>query len=924
MKKLPFKNRILISWGSWSIVHWKKALAIVLAITLIMIFGASRVEMQMTYYSILPQKNANVRDLKKIINTFPLGSAIIGVIDARDISNPLEAEKKVKATIDALELELGKSKYSQYIKRTMGKMDMSLFKDHGIMLSKSTDIKRLTDMYSNLQLVPLLHNLNNDFEKEYSGNGENLSDNEEMAVNQFKGLDTLVNLIDISASGKKISREDVDQALDSYLFGDSYMLSNDNRMGLIMIEPTFTMDDIALMSEGVTEIEAGVKKIASEYGINGGITGLTVVGRDEMATSGQGLAGSSIIAIILILGLMIFAFRMFSAPLISGIPLVTGIIWTIGLAGFIVHRLNIITAMYMIVLLGLGIDYAIHLLTAYIQEKEEGRNLHDAVISALTKSGSGIIVGALTSAAAFFMLSFSKTEMVSELGIIAGLGIISELFVMMLMIPPLLAFRNYRLVKKGKEDHPLFKRININANAASGLGKILVRRPVIIALIMVGITVLLSFYSGRVGIETNIMKMEAKGLESIKLQDEMVKEFGMAPDGLSIISNNIEDIKNISKKLEKLSSVKQVDSIGPYVVTQAELERRVPEIEIFRSNLARTDYSDNTVDTSGLLEELYRLEDNLIELSDMAYIGNMNKISSVLSKITGRNDDGDKIVKTSFDSLYTFLKNNTYNIKELQNLQKSVRLSLKKKLSRMASEQMVTLQMVPASIRDAYVSGDNKSFLVSIIPTQNPWKGDFRNIYTSQVATVTDKATGMVLAGDQLSTMAREDGVRSSIAAVIVIFIILLIDFRNLKLALLTMIPLAASFLELFGIMGLAGIKFDFVNIIAVPLLIGIGIDDAVHINHRYLLEGKGAMEHVISRTGTALLLTSVTTIIGFASFLPSPMRAMRSTGIVLALAMAIAFINSVLLHPSIIIIVAEKFNLNIKPWNDKNGNKTV
>ena len=99
------------------------------------------------------------------------------------------------------------------------------------------------------------------------------------------------------------------------------------------------------------------------------------------------------------------------------------------------------------------------------------------------------------------------------------------------------------------------------------------------------------------------------------------------------------------------------------------------------------------------------------------------------------------------------------------------------------------------------------------------------------------------------------------------------------------------------------------------PLLIGIGIDDAVHINHRYLLEGPGNMQTVVSRTGTALLLTSVTTIIGFGSFIPSIMRAMRSSGIVLSLAMALAFLFSVFLHPAVLVILREKLGVNLGPW---------
>ena len=149
-------------------------------------------------------------------------------------------------------------------------------------------------------------------------------------------------------------------------------------------------------------------------------------------------------------------------------------------------------------------------------------------------------------------------------------------------------------------------------------------------------------------------------------------------------------------------------------------------------------------------------------------------------------------------------------------------------------------------------------------------------------------------------------------------FIILLLDFRNLKLTLLTFIPLICSIIALFGIMGLTGIKFDFVNIIAIPLLIGIGIDDAVHISHRYRMEGAGSMALTISRTGTAVLLTTITTVIGFGSFIPSIMRAMRSTGIVLSVAMTLAFVYSVMLHPTLLVLVRERWGADLTAWGKK------
>jgi hypothetical protein len=173
----------------------------------------------------------------------------------------------------------------------------------------------------------------------------------------------------------------------------------------------------------------------------------------------------------------------------------------------------------------------------------------------------------------------------------------------------------------------------------------------------------------------------------------------------------------------------------------------------------------------------------------------------------------------------------------------------------------------------------------------------------------------MILASNVLNDMAQSDSTRAGIAALAAIFLILLLDFHNLKLVLLTMFPLLCSFGALFGVMGYTGIEVDFINIIAFPLLIGIGVDDAVHISHRYRIEGKGGIARAVAKTGTAVLLTSVTTIIAFGSFIPSPMRAMKSTGIVLPVAIGFAFLFSIILHPAMLQLTAERFNLNIRPW---------
>jgi len=303
-------------------------------------------------------------------------------------------------------------------------------------------------------------------------------------------------------------------------------------------------------------------------------------------------------------------------------------------------------------------------------------------------------------------------------------------------------------------------------------------------------------------------------------------------------------------------------------------------------------------------------------MGDMAFLGQMRRLSNELNSLTALDENGVKTGESVFDRIGFILENQAEVMQErVDNFQDKMRMPLLSRLNDMSNTEKINQDSLPASVKDSYISKDGKSYLISIIPRQNPWEGDFRKILTAQTASVTNRATGMILAADQMNNAAKIDGLFAVKIAVSAVFLLLLLDFRNIKLAAITFIPLIMSFAGLFGIMALTGIKFDFLNIISIPLLIGIGVDNAVHINHRYLLEGKGSMDKVIGATGTAVFLATLTTIIGFGSFIPSVMRAMRGTGIVLVIAMTLAFINSVLLHPGILIYICEKWEWSIMPW---------
>ncbi len=908
----------LARWGIWAGEHPGRVFLIVLIITVIMTVGASMLEMEMTFFSIMPKNSQQVKDLKRITEEYPFASSLVVVIDGREL--PAETAKAtVIAVIDQLTEEFSGDEYSSAISGVYSKLDTAFLDEHAFLLTESDVLDRMRSLYADTDLVPFLTALNDDLEREYSGDGDAMESDENQIAAWVGGIGLILDGLADSLEGDPPNEKAIEAALDAYLIGDPYYLSRSQNMGIMFLNPTYTIDDMGPLVTETNRIEERAKAIAAAAGVKVGLTGLTVVGRDEMVTSEQGFALSMTLAFVLILILMIAVFRIRSTPLIIGIPLMLGIYWTAGMTGFIIHRLNILTTMYLVALVGLGVDYAIHLLTGFVQERDEGKSFSDAIGGSFAKSGRGIVTGGLTTAAAFYAMLMAESDIIRELAIVAGTGIIAELVAMLVIIPAILGWRQKRLDKKGKDDPMLHRRRNIRTGGISAIGRWVAGKPGTFALTLLIIGIALGTQASKVELEDNLMNMEAEGLESAELQDTMVEEFGSAPDVMYLIAdiNNLADMPALVDALEDLDSVRSVDAITNWWPTEDQRAERLPYLRNIRTGLETgTGFSSENAppDPDLFLEEIYRLEFNLIEMGDLAVLGGTDRAAFALNRITGLDNDGNKVNNTAFDRLFDVLEAGEADPMALAAYQSAFSLRLSNRIHSMAGTEVITPEDLPAMIRDTFISDDGRSTLVSISPRQNPWVGQFRNVFTAQVNTVTHRGTGMILAADQLMSIAESDSVRSVIAALIAVFLILIIDFRNIRLVILTFLPLVLAFVSLFGLMALFGIKFDFINIIAIPLLVGIGIDDSVHINHRYHIEGRGSMNIALARTGSAVALTTLTTMIGFSSFIPSIMRAMRSTGIVLTMAMALAFVFSVLFHPAVLILVSERLGWNLTP----------
>ena len=225
-------------------------------------------------------------------------------------------------------------------------------------------------------------------------------------------------------------------------------------------------------------------------------------------------------------------------------------------------------------------------------------------------------------------------------------------------------------------------------------------------------------------------------------------------------------------------------------------------------------------------------------------------------------------------------------------------------LIKIANPTLVGIDDLPDELHRSYLPRDGgEGNLVHIIPRKYLYDKPALDRFTEQTDSVDPSIVGtpelfMIMMDETL-----RDGRDGAVLALFVIVVLLLIHFRS-SIGLLALIPLGGGALLMLGIMHMTGMKYNYINLIAVPIILGIGIDDGVHLIHRWR-EERGSRETRIGTSlrfvGRAVLLTSLTTMIGFGSVALYEMRGLASFGLVLFIGVGLCFLTTVLVLPAVL-----------------------
>lgn len=854
-----------------------------LLITLIMGYLASTLSIEMTWIDLVPKDNPSVEEFHGITENFGAASNIILAIENEDSERLKEVAREVAEELAAM---------TRYFTLVDYRRDRDFFLSHALMLEKAKDLKKSRDMLRSFDLVPFLKAANDNFEQCYIGGEDSLEEDE------YRVIQTINSLVDIVAGLKTgLQSENLQESgrLTAHWYIDDafYSFSADKRMLLVTLQPTCTvneMDKIGVLVPALREKVEEFKKAYPDCSFR--LTGMHIVSQDEIETASSDSMILTNVAFLIILAGFVIAFKMWGAPLLAMLCLSGGIIWNFGIAALVIGRLNMMTAMMALILLGLGVDYFVHTLSGYTEGRERGLSGEEASVYSMEKVSTGVFIGALTTAIAFYALTLVKMQIFIELGFILGTGILTTMLVSFFLLPAVLAV----FPPNGKRVFPpalkilliilavltvlpglliLVDRINkkfFKGKSGGGSrifrswGQIIARRPGRVMISVLVVLAGLGYFIQFNWFDQNLMNIEMKGLESVELQREIVKRYGLTGSAIVYTTESLEETQDLHTRLDASSLV-------------------------------------GAVDEKKLVAEIERLVLNLKEISELATIGGQKlserRIEEILAEEEERFQTVEKaVLRAPQERLAAF--------------QRGFGLEMKQRLSSMSAPEQITLDDLPTSVLDRYRASGGEQFLTLAYAKTDIWDNVVNSPFISFVQGLIPQVTGVPIFMKVLIEDSVHYGRIAIGIALAIIFLLLMIDFKSLRLVLLALSPLFLGSIALLGILGILRYPFNIMMVAMLPLILGIGIDNGVHLLHRYRIEGAD-FPVILFSVGKALFLTTFTTMAAFGSLMFAKMRALIGMGLLLFVGIGAIYLITISFVPAFLSLAEKRLKKRSK-----------
>jgi len=635
-----------------------------------------------------------------------------------------------------------------------------------------------------------------------------------------------------------------------------------------------------------------------EDGVRVRLTGTVALRHDEFQSLREE-AGLIAVASVALVGVVLYAgLRSKWLVTASLITLVSGLIITAAFATLTVGKLNMISVAFAALYIGLGIDYPIHLGLRYQEMLRQGRDRHEAIEHAMRQVGPSLGLCALTTSLGFFAFLPTSFVGVAQLGLIAGVGMFVSLVVSASLFPALLT-----VVPIGLRKSRPGRAANSDAQDPDGEGSadLATSLPRLIAFesrrhprwVLTGtalVAIACSALAMQARFDADRMNLRAPNSESMRALEDLESSVTTSPQVVTVLAGSMEEAQRLASSLSALEPVRSTRVLIDFVPKDQD-----PKLAILEDLLITVGPLPEMPDEPPPEDPAETLDamGTLLEALDQSETGHDNPAHARL-----RTELADAIerMESATDAQRREL------VAQLRRSVLSTLPGLIERLNTALDAGPVALDDLPASLVQRWRSGDNgQVWRVEVRPEQDTSDERVMRRFVGAVRAVAPDATG-----PPVVTLEAGDSVVSAFQmalglAAAGIALTLVIVLRSLRESLIVLVAIGLTGLLTAGISVVLGIPFNFANVISVPLILGFGVDSAIHIVHR-AKELRTPQDRLVSTsTARGVLFSSLTTMAGFGGLILSEHPGTRSLGVLLIPGVLFSTLAALIVVPAMI-----------------------
>ncbi|MCJ2029258.1 MMPL family transporter [Methylobacterium sp. J-043] len=636
----------------------------------------------------------------------------------------------------------------------------------------------------------------------------------------------------------------------------------------VMIQPVLDYNALEPGREATKLIRrvAAEQNIDAAHGLRIRLTGPVAVADDEFATlADDAFLNYSLTTAAIVLFL---ALALRSGPLVISVLITTfaGLIVTAALGLIMVGELNPISVAFAALFVGLGIDFGIQFAVRYRADRYELGSVDAALRGAARGVGWSLTLAAVSLLAGFFAFLPTQFRGVSELGLIAGVGMIVAYLFSLTLLPALIAVFNPRGEKRAVEttwmagvDHWIIEH----------------RKWVLIfvgLITVAGIPLLL-----KLPFDSNPMHLRSPKVESIATYLDLIKDPATSPNSIDVLAPTVDGVPALSKRLQGLEAVAKVISIDTFV--PRDQDQKLATIQ----------------ETAQLLAPALNPARKPPPPTDAENVKALKETAAALKTIANGDSAGAKAADRLSGTLDTLAaapaeKREAASVALTTDLK-----TLMSRLSGLLDPKKITLDNLPKPLKAEWVTSDGRA-RIEVHPKGDSNDDEVLRRFAKEVQTVDPHATGAPIATTESSYTILGAFVQAGLTALALIFILLSVALRKPWDVAMTLGPLVLATLWTLMALKVIGMPLNFANIIALPLMLAVGV--AFHIY--YVIAWRaGVVDMLASSLTRAIFFSALTTGTAFGSLMLSSHPGTASMGELLALSLFFTLIAAFFVVPA-------------------------